>query len=363
MPAQRASVLITGAAGFIGRAVTRRLLAAGCEVIAVDSLHPQIHEARQWPDDLARHARTLVGDVTDAAVWDRLFRSALPEVVIHLAAETATGQSLSFASRHTQTNAVGTAELLDGLTRAGHVPAHFILASSRAVYGEGQWVASDGSQYDAQMRSLEQLEAGRWDPAPPDPLLTAAYPLPHAAHTTAPRPASVYAATKLAQEHLLGAWTNGRGARLTVLRLQNVYGPGQTPMNVHTGILSLFVRLGLARDVIHVYEGGGIVRDFVFVDDVAAAFERIVHTAGSGLTVADVGSGTPATLRDVAMLVAEVTGAPMPALSSNFRPGDVRAAFADITAADKLWDFHPSVDLETGIRRLATWVRAGSRAD
>src|SRR3712207_334118 len=119
------------------------------------------------------------------------------------------------------------------MPRARHVPEHIVLSSSRAVYGEGQWTTQDGRRFYAETRSAEQLAAGRWDPAGPSEDGAVA-PCPHRAGLTEPRPSNIYAATKLAQEHLLSAWTAATGTRLSVLRLQNVYGPGQSLTNSYT---------------------------------------------------------------------------------------------------------------------------------
>src|SRR6478735_8399841 len=211
------SVLITGGAGFIGSKLAARLIQQGSEVTLVDSLHPQVHQAG-WPASLPAEAVTLPFDVTIPSQWDALFRMIQPDLIVHLAAETGTGQSLTEASRHSRVNVVGTTELLDGLSRAGHVPERFVLASSRAVYGEGQWAQRDGTEFYAAARDLAQLQRSQWDPAPPVESSGRPVPLAHRASIVEPRPSNVYAATKLAQEHILSAWASARGSSLSVLR-------------------------------------------------------------------------------------------------------------------------------------------------
>ncbi len=237
------SVLITGGAGFIGSALCRRLTEAGYEVAVVDILHPQVH-GDGAEIELPASVRLFTGDVTHAPDFDAVLRLFRPSQVVHLAAETGTAQSLSEATRHGSVNVVGTTQLLDALSRSAHVPDQLVLASSRAVYGEGAWKSGSEIFYPAP-RSHAQLEAGIWDPKGPtgDP----AVPLASSADRTEPRPTNIYAATKLAQEHILAAWAAAHDTSLSVLRLQNVYGPGQSLTNSYTGIVALFARLATSN--------------------------------------------------------------------------------------------------------------------
>lgn len=347
-------VLITGGAGFIGSRLAARLVADGADVTVLDSLHPQVH-AGGWPR-LPAGVTAVPFDVTTTAPWDALFKSVQPEVIVHLAAETGTGQSLTESSRHGRVNVVGTTELLDGLSRAGHVPDRFVLASSRAVYGEGTWATDDGAPFAAAPRGAAQLESARWNPSAPGDPQAAVHALPHRAAVVEPRPSNIYAATKLAQEHVLAAWADARGADLAVLRLQNVYGPGQSLTNPYTGIVSLFGRLARRREAIPVYEDGDIIRDFVFVDDVVDALRRATTAPFHGILRADIGSGEPMPLLALAQEIARQAGAPDPEVNGRYRLGDVRAAFADVTDAHDLLGYTPAVLPAEGTRRLLAWI-------
>jgi dTDP-L-rhamnose 4-epimerase len=353
------TVLITGGAGFIGSRLAADLAADGDDVVLLDVLHPQVH-AGGWPR-LPAGITAIPFDVTVPTMWDAVLRSVRPEIVVHLAAETGTGQSLTEASRHTRVNVVGTSEMLDGLHRAGHVPERFVLASSRAVYGEGEWATPDGTRFAADARDVRQLDRAEWDPsapgnAPGDPGSGPAHPLAHVAATTQPRPSNVYAATKLAQEHVLHAWASAHGTPLSVLRLQNVYGPGQSLTNPYTGIVSLFGRLAREHRSIPVYEDGSITRDFVFVDDVVRALSAATRSTVAGTSTVDIGSGSPMTLLDLAALVAAQAGAPAPQVTGQYRLGDVRAAFADVSAAGEALGYVPQIDPEHGIALLLAWM-------
>ncbi|HEU4329532.1 MAG TPA: NAD-dependent epimerase/dehydratase family protein [Lapillicoccus sp.] len=344
------TVLITGGAGFIGCALGERLLDRFDRVVALDSLHPQVHPTTERPAALPRGVELVVGDVTDPAVWDRLLVDCRPDAVVHLAAETGTAQSLTEATRHASVNVVGTTTMLDAFTRHEVRPERIVLASSRAVYGEGAWQDAAGHVVLPGQRSHAMLVAGTWD----FPGLT---PLPAAAARVEPRPSSVYAATKLAQEHVLRAWGLAIGVPTVVLRLQNAYGAGQSLANPYTGILPLFARLAAAGEAIPVYEDGAIVRDFVHVHDVASALTTaLTEVDADDAMVVDIGSGVPVTILDVAGRIAERYGAPAPVVTGRFRDGDVRYACADPTLARQVLGWEPQVGLDEGLEELGGWL-------
>ena len=346
------SVLITGGAGFIGSALARRLVRAGYDVAVMDVLHPQVHGERAVID-LPSSVRLFTGDVTHAADVDTALRLSRPSQIVHLAAETGTAQSLSEATRHGSVNVVGTTQLLDALSRSALVPDQFVLASSRAVYGEGAW------QYGSRLfyplpRSHAQLVAGIWDPE--GPMGEPAVPLPSYAGRTEPRPTNIYAATKLAQEHILAAWAAAHDAKLSVLRLQNVYGPGQSLTNSYTGIVALFARLAREHRALEVYEDGRIVRDFVYIDDVVAAIFAAIEGPAAQPRCLDIGSGIPTTIHELARKIAAICDAPEPIVVAKFRDGDVRAAKCDIEPAKSELDWRPQWALEDGLRALLGWI-------
>ncbi len=297
------TVVVTGGAGFIGSSLSQQLAAEADRWVVFDNLHPQVHADRERPSALHPSAELVLGDVTAVDEVDRLFADVKPDVVLHLAAETGTAQSLSESSRHGLVNVVGTTQLLDGLTRAGHVPDHFVLTSSRAVYGEGLWRRPDGTKFQPRLRTHAQLEARQWD-----------YPnaehLPNSASGTIPAPVSVYGATKLAQEHILASWAGSHDSRLSVLRLQNVYGPGQSLTNPYTGIVSLFSQLARSGAPIPLYEDGEITRDFVYIKDVVTAIEAVMTSPPeTGFRLVDIGCGVRTTIRDLAQASRRITKA------------------------------------------------------
>lgn len=341
--------IVTGGAGFIGCAISRALCDRFSRVIVLDNLHPQVHATKERPGALDSRAEFVLGDVTDAEVWKSLLKEIVPDVVIHLAAETGTGQSLTEASRHAHTNVTGTTRMLDALAAMGNIPRAIVLTSSRAIYGEGAWQAMDGSISYPGQRDRAMLERGQWD----FPGLVA---LPFDSSNTQPSPTSVYGATKLAQEHVLAAWALAFGAQPIILRLQNVYGPGQSLSNPYTGIVSLFCRLAREKKSIPIYEDGEIVRDFVFIDDVASAIVAALDSGHGNRHPYDIGSGQAATVHELARTIAAHYGAPEPVINGAYRHGDVRKASCNIQSAKHGLGWNPTVMLPEGVRRLAVWI-------
>ncbi|MDN7675972.1 dTDP-L-rhamnose 4-epimerase [Burkholderia oklahomensis] len=342
-------VLVTGGAGFIGCAISKRLAPRASRYVVMDNLHPQIHERAVRPDALDEKAELVVADVTDADAWDALLSDFQPDIVVHLAAETGTGQSLTEASRHAHVNVVGTTRLTDALVKHRVTVEHILLTSSRAIYGEGAWQKDDGTIVYPGQRGRAQLEAAQWD-------FPGMKMLPSRADRTEPRPTSVYGATKLAQEHVLRAWTLATKTPLSILRLQNVYGPGQSLTNSYTGIVALFSRLAREKKVIPLYEDGNVTRDFVSIEDVADAIAAALMRRPEPLSVFDIGSGHATSILEMARVVAEHYGAPEPQVNGAFRDGDVRHAACDLSESLANLAWKPQWSLARGIGELQTWI-------
>jgi dTDP-L-rhamnose 4-epimerase len=342
--------MVTGGAGFIGSAISGELARRFDRVIAVDNLHPQIHPQQVRPAALDQRVELVIGDVNRKDTWDQLLRDTRPGVVVHLAAETGTGQSLTEATRHANVNVTGTTQMLDAFARCGTLPYRIVLISSRAVYGEGAWRNVDTGEiiYPGQ-RSRAQLQRGEWEFSG----LTA---LPLAALTTQPRPTSIYGATKLAQEHILRAWAVSFAVDTAILRLQNVYGPGQSVYNPYAGIVPLFALSARAGETISLYEDGEVTRDFVFIEDVAQAICRVACDGAPSDIPYDVGSGEATSIRQLATIIAGIYQAPAPSVTGAFRNGDVRHASCDIlrTRTDLAWA--PSWSIEQGVIEVCRWV-------
>lgn len=341
--------LITGGAGFIGCALSSILPDHFDRVVALDNLHPQVHQTRERPADLDTRVEFVLGDVTSPEDWDHLLAGFTPTTVIHLAAETGTGQSLTEATRHAAVNVVGTTQMLDAFVRHDSLPEKIVLTSSRAVYGEGAWTDKDGRVTYPGQRSRAMLDRGEWD----FPGLKAQ---PFNSRTVVPQPTSVYGSTKLAQENILLSWCLAMNVTPVLYRLQNVYGPGQSLINPYTGIVSLFAQKAKAGEVIPVYEDGEIIRDFVLIDDVASAIVAGVLHSDGNRDPYDVGSGEGTSILRLAQIIAMHYGAPDPQINGMFRDGDVRHASCTIDDTTAALGWKPQVMVEEGVRRLCDWI-------
>jgi dTDP-L-rhamnose 4-epimerase len=317
--------------------------------VAIDNLHPQIHLRAERPAALDQKVELVVADVTEAATWDKLLASVTPDVVVHLAAETGTGQSLTEGTRHGLVNVVGTTQMLDAFARHEALPQRIVLTSSRAVYGEGAWVDASGTVVYPGQRSKSMLEQKIWD----FPGLKC---LPFEAPTTQVHPTSIYGSTKLAQEHVLISWALSFGVEAAIVRLQNVYGPGQSLNNPYTGIVSLFVRMAREKKSIPVYEDGAIIRDFVFIEDVAEAVVLAAANGAKEMIPFDIGEGTPTSILQLAELIARIYDAPAPHINGMFRNGDVRHASCKIERSCAHFGWVPKWSMERGVTALCKWI-------
>ncbi len=351
-------VLITGGAGFIGSYSARALLAQGHDVTVLDNFSPQIHSAdrnRSFTWLAIRDSVRLVeGDIRDAS----LLQGLVPEfdAILHLAAETGTGQSMYDVDRYCEVNVGGTARMLEALVRNRGRVRRLVVASSRAIYGEGAYRCGTHGIVYPRARLGSDMQAGRFEtrcPVCQGPVDLVPTPEEAILH-----PASVYAVTKLSQEQLVLAVAASLGLEATALRYQNVYGPGQSLHNPYTGILSIFSREILAGRDIEIFEDGLESRDFVHVDDVARVNAAVLSRPTGAVGALNVGSGVSTTVMQVAEgLRAAYSGSSQLRISGRFRAGDIRHNQADVSRLRELLGSVPGIAFADGVRGFCDWAR------
>jgi dTDP-L-rhamnose 4-epimerase len=350
------NILITGGLGFIGLALTQELLEHNDSVTLLDNLSPQIHgnipkvNSPLLDDPKVRVVRA---SVEDAMTLEPLLQEV--SAIVHLAAETGTGQSMYQIARYNQVNTQGTALLLDILANKKHSVNKVVLASSRSIYGEGAYFNDESGRMEFPVaRSVEALINHQWEPLgiSGQPLRAIATP-----ESCPPRPASIYAATKYAQEDLVRIACSALGIPYTILRFQNVYGNGQSLNNPYTGILSIFstrLRKGLPLPI---FEDGKESRDFVHVRDIARAIRLSLESDRANGYIFNVGSGIPTSVFEVAhKLNKAFQGNSTIHVTGQYRLGDIRHGYADLGSIRERLSYTPEVSLEQGLAEFAQWV-------
>lgn len=360
---ERTTVLITGGAGFIGSRLATSFSPDRFQVTVFDNFHPQAHEGNSDTRAILqqRGVRIIQGDVRDDVAMAAAVAASRPQIVYHLAAETGTGQSFDLPARYSDVNVMGTVRLIEAIRAQGKFVRRVILASSRSVYGEGACVDSDDRLVPAVERIAADMERG--DFAPKDMSGRSLRPVPTNADC-AVAPASIYASTKLMQEYLLKQAFWGTKVDVGILRLQNVFGPGQSMNNPYTGVLSIFCRQILEGCGLNIFEDGEITRDFVLVDDAVSAFIAMAHAPRLPPEILDIGTGEGATILAVARRLTMLLGQDPSrvTVTGAFRPGDIRHAVADISRAREKLGWSPAFSLDQGLTRLAEWAGRELRA-
>jgi dTDP-L-rhamnose 4-epimerase len=335
-------VLLTGAAGFIGTRLAAALADAGHEVVAVDAMLAAAHgPGTQLPADVRRV------DVRDSAALAPLLKGV--DVVCHQAAVVGAGVNAADAPSYGSHNDFATAVLLAEMFAAGC--QRLVLASSMVVYGQGRYECQEHGLVDPLPRTRADLDAGVFEHRCPICAQPVRWRL---VGEDAPlRPRSLYAASKTAQEHYALAWAESTGGSVVALRYHNVYGPNMPRDTPYSGVAAIFRSELEAGDVPRVFEDGGQMRDFVHVDDVAAANVAAVDAGTDGFSAFNVCSGRPISILEVATDLCEARGDVLPLITGQYRSGDVRHIVADPARAAEVLGFRATVDPSDGLREFA----------
>jgi dTDP-L-rhamnose 4-epimerase len=343
-------VLITGGAGFIGSYVADALIARGDRVRVLDALDPQVHVPESRPPYLHHDVELIVGDVRNPDMVARALRGI--DAVFHFAAAVGVGQSMYAVEKYTSVNSLGTATLLECLSRQR--VQRLVVASSMSIYGEGLYVTEDGRPAQPAPRSIADMQRGRWEPRTKTGEPLTPVPTPE---EKVPSLESVYALGKYDQERLCLMLGKAYGIRTVALRFFNVYGPRQALSNPYTGVLAIFASRLLNGRPPLIFEDGLQQRDFVNVKDVARASLSALDRLEVTDTAINIGSGQARTVREIATVLAHSLGMNVgPEITGQYRVGDIRHCFADISRARQLLNYQPLVTLDQGLKELTAWL-------
>lgn len=351
------TVLITGGAGFIGSNLALRLIEKGYHVTILDNLSPQIHGENGENSVLYRaicdKVRFIKGSVLNYDDWKSALEGA--HIVVHLAAETGTGQSMYEIEKYTDVNIKGTSIFLDILANETHTVEKMIVASSRAIYGEGKHSCPDhGIVYPTERKDCD-MKSGDFNVK--CPLCAKSTELMSTDEESKIHPTSIYGITKQVQEQMFMVMGKSLGIPAVAFRYQNVYGAGQSLSNPYTGILSIFSTRIKNDNDITIFEDGKESRDFVYIDDVVEATILGIEKEEAAYRVFNVGSGVATDVLTVAQTLKNAYKSDSQIhVSGNYRLGDIRHNYADLSVITKQLGFKPSISFEEGIRRFTAWV-------
>lgn len=353
------NILITGGAGFIGSNLTLELLEKGHRITILDNLSKQIHGENPEGSNLYKSIRDKVnfikGDVRRKEDWHKALKGQ--QVVVHLAAETGTGQSMYEIEKYTDVNIKGTAIFLDILANdSNHSVEKIVIASSRSIYGEGKYKCEEHGIVYPNERKEEDMLQGDFNVKCPK--CGRIVELMATDENSKIHPSSIYGLTKQVQEEMCMIAGKSLNIPVVAFRYQNVYGPGQSLSNPYTGILSIFSTRIKNNNDINVFEDGKESRDFVYIKDVVGATILGIEKEEANYGVYNVGAGVRTDVLEIAQTLLDSYGnnTVKYSVSGNFRLGDIRDNYADLTKVQNDLGFEPKVSFKEGIKNFTRWV-------
>lgn len=352
-------ILITGGAGFIGSNLALGLINKGHEIVVLDNLSKQIHgddPAVTSPlyQSIIGKVTFIEGDVTLKEDWEKALAGV--DIIVHYAAETGTGQSMYEIDRYARVNVGGTAIMLDILANNKKLQVKkIIIASSRSIYGEGKYFSEEKGIVYPSHRQAEDMNNKDFEVKYTGcikPLTLMATDEESKIH-----PSSVYGITKQNQEQMVLCVCKSLGIDAVAFRYQNVYGPGQSLTNPYTGILSIFSSLIKNNKPVNIFEDGKESRDFVFISDVVDATISGIEMPEAANEVFNVGCGVATDVMTVAQTLVTKYGKDVPLqITGNYRLGDIRHNYADLSKINSMLGFTPKINFEEGITKFVAWV-------
>lgn len=346
-------ILITGGAGFIGSHLSNKLSSLGNDITVLDSLTTQVHgDSPQYENLIKSNPKInfVRGDIRDKELLNKLLFNC--DIVVHLAAETGTSQSMYQINHYYDVNVLATAALFNLIALNHKHIKKIIFASSRSVYGEGAYLLGN-EFYVPQSRNADQLKTKDWECKGPN---GESLNLVATSEQIFTRPSSIYAATKLACEQMADIISGAYGIKIVTLRFQNVYGEGQSLKNPYTGIISIFANRMRNDLPINIFEDGNESRDFIHVSDVVESIQLSISDKITNSTIINIGSGIPTTVLSIAeILKNKLKSHSDIKVSGDFRVGDIRHCYADLTLAKQILNFTPKLSIEKGLNFFCEW--------
>lgn len=340
-------VLVTGGAGFIGSHLTAALLERNCEVVVLDSLVARVHGPGARPE-LPKDVRFLHADTRDKDAWTKALEGV--SVVFHQAAYQ---DYMADYSTFFHTNVVSTS-LLYELIRERRLPIHkVVVASSQAVYGEGQYECGFHGQQLARARSRAQMKRGEWELVCP---LCQQRLEPSLLREEYPNPFNQYALSKYSQEMVALRLGQALDIPTVALRYSITQGPRQSLLNQYSGVLRIFLRQIKANQPVTIYEDGRQTRDFVHVQDVVDANLHVLYDDRANYEAYNVGSGERTTVLEYARrLAAKMRVSVEPRITGEYREGDNRHSVSSVAKLRAL-GWVPKRDLDQIMQDFLEWI-------
>ncbi len=350
------NILITGGAGFIGSRLCEKLYNKGYNITVLDNLSEQIHGTTESSlfKKIKGKCTFIKGDVRNKEDWKTSIKGQ--EIIVHFAAETGTGQSMYEIEKYNDVNIMGTAHLLEILANTKHSVKKMIIASSRAIYGEGKYNCKiHGDQYPLQ-RNEKDMEKGQFNPK--CDICNSELNVVATDENSKIHPSSIYGINKQQQEQMVMLLGDLLGIPAVAFRYQNVFGPGQSLSNPYTGILSIFSTRILNGNNLDIYEDGLESRDFVYIDDVVDATILGIEKEQANGEVFNIGSGIATNVKEVAESLKKFYNSDITiSISGKYRLGDIRHNYADLNKAKNLLCFTPKYNFQKGISEFVNWVK------
>lgn len=344
-------VLVTGGAGFIGSYTVDKLIEKGYKVRILDNLEPQVH--KNFPDYLNKEAEFIKGDITNKKDWINALKDM--DGIVHLAAMVGVGQSMYQPVRYLNANTIGTALMYEAIMGMDKKPEKILVAGSKASYGEGAYFCEEHKEVYPGLRSIEQLKKKDWEQKC---TFCSEDVKPVAVKESKPQQnPNIYALSKYDQEKIALDYGFALNIPTTVFRYFNVYGPRQSLNNPYTGVTAIFSSRIKNNNSPIIYEDGKQLRDFVYVEDIAEANVKVLETNTENLcNVYNLGFGKPISILDIANTLIKLYKSDVkPEITQEYRKGDTRHDYADISLIKKELGWEPKTENKTGFKKLVEW--------